>query len=76
LNRVSKSYDALGIWSQPIFDTYGRSIGSKLQDGTFTSMGYDNQGRKEYDIDVLGQRTDYGYDTLGRIASGIMVTIG
>jgi YD repeat-containing protein len=66
---VSKSYDALGVWSVPTYDGDGRVKKTTLQNGVFTSMGYDDQGRKSFEIDAVNQKTEYGYDVLGRLTT-------
>ena len=38
---------------------------------TLFSVGYDGDGRKVFDVDVIGQKTEYGYDNLGRMVSVI-----
>jgi large repetitive protein len=47
----------------------GRLIRTDFADGTFTTITYDDAGRKVSETDELGRTTSFGYDNAGRLTS-------
>jgi RHS repeat-associated protein len=74
--NVVEERDALGRTTRFTYDRgfagqhgQGRLVRVDFADGSFTTVSYDDAGRKIAETDELGRTTHFGYDDAGRLTS-------